>query len=318
MAQDLHFSQYELVPTQLNPALTASDPDWDTRLGLVYRDQWRSVPVTYQTAQLFYDRKLDLAFLPQGEWGLGATFLHDQAGDGQLSWSQLGLRLSYGVALNQQHRIALGLGTDVGQRAIRLEQLAFEDQYNGEVFDPNSLTAEQLDRSAAGFASLQAGVLYQWEDRRTEKLIQAGWSTYHLNQPLIRFQDDQGIALSMRHALHLKGSKHFTEQWETLVYAHQLFQGPYFESLLRVGARYHTTYREEALVVGANLAHRLGDAWIPQLTLQYGPWLLGLTYDFNSSAFRTATTGRGGSELVLHYYLKQVKPPDAFKSCPIF
>ena len=82
--------------------------------------------------------------------------------------------------------------------------------------------------------------------------------------------------------------------------------------------RHHTTYKNEPLVVGTTIAYRFGDAWIPQLQVQYQPWLLGLSYDINSSPFQTATNGRGGAELVLHYYLKQVKPPDEFKSCPIF
>ncbi len=66
------------------------------------------------------------------------------------------------------------------------------------------------------------------------------------------------------------------------------------------------------------LATRLGDAVIPAVQYEFGDWTVGLSYDWNTSDFETATNGRGGMEVAVVYRAQPVPPPKQFKSCPIF
>lgn len=314
----MHFTQYHLAPALLNPASTGGMANWDTRIGLLYRDQWRSVPVTYQTAHFFYDRKLQQPLLPKGDLRVGGHFTHDRAGDSQLSWSQIGVNVAYEYPLNREHHLRIGLGMQAGQRAFNVEQLQFGDQYNGEVFDPGQLSAEQLSTQSNGFASFQSGVSWFYLANGTRTVAEVGAAIFHLNQPTISFVDGPGVVLPARIAAHSDIIVEFQDDWDWTAYVHWLQQGPYAEYLARGGLRYHTSYQEEPLIIGAGLGYRLGDAWIPQIEVWYQAWRLSLVYDINISSFQTATLGRGGPELALHYYLKQARPPDEFKSCPLF
>ena len=51
MAQDIHFSQFSETPLLRNPAL-AGIFSGDLRIQAVYRNQWNSVTVPYQTSSI--------------------------------------------------------------------------------------------------------------------------------------------------------------------------------------------------------------------------------------------------------------------------
>src|SRR5215216_1986707 len=76
--QDIHFSQFFEAPLLRNPAL-AGIFSGDLRIQGVYRTQWNSVTVPYQTASLNGEYKLPIGksddFLT-----LGGEILYDKAG----------------------------------------------------------------------------------------------------------------------------------------------------------------------------------------------------------------------------------------------
>ena len=77
-SQDIHFSQFFETPLLRNPAL-AGIFSGDLRIQGVYRNQWNSVTVPYQTASLNGEYKLPVGksddFLT-----LGGEILYDKAG----------------------------------------------------------------------------------------------------------------------------------------------------------------------------------------------------------------------------------------------
>lgn len=315
--QDPHFSQSHLSPLHLNPALTGSST-WDQRMGAHWKEQWVKVPVNYQTFSLWYDQKLRLPWLPVDGLAGGVVFLHDRAGDSELSWTQLGARVSYRLIEMRGLRLFAGLGADVGQRALQASQLRFADQFNGEFFDPTLLSQESLANESRGFLSLQAGINLQLVYDRNRSLLSLGLSAAHLNQPTITFFDEDDVNVPLITRFNMDGIVQVHDEWDVTVRQHLFMQGTYLEYLLSVGARFHWNRQPEPIKFGLALGHRLGDAWIPQLEVLYEQWRFGLSYDINTSDFQTATNGRGGLELALHYYLLQPKPPEEFKSCPIF
>ena len=63
----------------------------------------------------------------------------------------------------------------------------------------------------------------------------------------------------------------------------------------------------------------VNDAIIPYVGLDYGSFNLGMTYDVNVSAFKTASQGRGGIEISL-IYIKKPSQEDRSRQvqCPRF
>lgn len=316
-AQDPHFSQSPMSPLQLNPALTASS-EWDVRMGGQWKEQWSSVPVSYRTFSAFYDQQLHQLKLPAGQLGVGGVFLYDQAGDSKLSWTQVGLRVAYDLPLEDGIHLRAGAGFDFGQRAFLPEQLQFGDQYNGELFDPGQASAERFARQASGLASLSAGLALVYRNPRNRSRVQGGLAASHLNGPSVRFYQADAIQIPIWARFHANGVVAVNDDWDATAVHHFYRQGSYQEILLGIGGRYHLDYKGDDLTLGAGLSYRFGDAFIPQLEVLYTQWRFGLSYDVNTSAFQTATNGRGGLELALHYYIMQAKPPEEFKSCPIF
>lgn len=55
VAQDIHFSQYNEVPSLMNPALIGSQ--YVMRASIIYKDQWGSVTAPYRTYGASYEMK---------------------------------------------------------------------------------------------------------------------------------------------------------------------------------------------------------------------------------------------------------------------
>jgi hypothetical protein len=70
--------------------------------------------------------------------------------------------------------------------------------------------------------------------------------------------------------------------------------------------------------VRATLATRFGDALIPAVQFERNNWLLGISYDWNTSAFEAATAGRGGIEIAVIWRLVPVPVTKVVKCCPVF
>lgn len=317
IGQDVHFSESPLLPISLNPAL-AGTADADIRFGGIWRDQWRSVPVPFSSLGLFYDQKFELPFLAGHRWGGGAVFVNDRSGDNRLSWSRLALSLAYHLPLAAEWQATAGFGVEGGQRSFATDLLRFGDQYNGEVFDPDQLTQEDLSRTQAGFFSLNAGFNLSYAASRTRTRLWGGLAASHLNGPQLSFFDDASVTLPRFWRGYAFGAVEVSEKWDATVRAHAYSQGVYREYLAGAGARYHLPLDGQDLTLGLGGGYRWQDAAILYLEALYENWQVGLSYDIHTSAFDVATRGRGGLEIAVQYHLWQPKPPEEFKSCPIF
>ena len=68
---------------------------------------------------------------------------------------------------------------------------------------------------------------------------------------------------------------------------------------LKQASKYTGYYKGTALSVGGFL--RVKDAVAATLLLEHFNYALGISYDFNISDLKTATTGKGGIEISLKY-----------------
>src|ERR1039457_7372715 len=89
-AQDLHFSQWFNSPLTTNPANTGFIPDADYRLGANYRNQWSSIMAEpYKTMSAWGDAQVFRDRIQSGWLGLGGVILHDVAGSGSLTTTEV-------------------------------------------------------------------------------------------------------------------------------------------------------------------------------------------------------------------------------------
>ena len=316
-AQDIHFSQFYNSPSNLNPALTGVFKG-DQRIVGNYRNQWQSVPVPYLTFSGAYDQKIFAKFVGDGFFGGGLVFNYDKSGDGDMIWSQIGLNISYTQPLSEQFFISAGIQLLGGSRRVKPNQLTWAEQWNGDIFDPNSGNTEDFASQNKVYSSFSAGwnAHFQLKDTRTK--FDLGMGVFHLNEPDISFYN-QNINLPAKGNAYGIGSIEVHPKMDIRIFGMFAIQTEYEELVLGTALRYHLSLqrsREIAIQMGTNF--RMGDAFIPTLEIQYQALQVGFSYDFNTSDFQVATRKKGGPEISVEYIITKVKPVKVFKACPIF
>lgn len=320
-AQDIHFSQYYNTPLNLNPALTGVFKG-DLRFIGNYRSQWQAVPVPYLTFSGSFDQKIPLKFIQNGVLAGGLLFNYDKAGDGNFSLSQLGLNAGYTHQLTDQLFLGGGFLFSLGQRGVQPDKLTFEEQWNGDVFDPNVTHTEQFDNTSISMASISAGINAHFQIEGTRTKVDWGFSLYHINRPSESFLNNSTAVLPLKQNSYTLAEIQIHPLMD--IRFHALYSIMDFgikqnELVGGLAYRYHLSLqksREISLLGG--ISYRIGDAIIPTIEVQYFSWMVGLSYDINISDFNIATQKRGGPEFSIRYIITKVKAPKVFKVCPIF
>jgi len=145
--QDLHFSQFNFSPLNQNPANT-NFFDGDYRLVGNYKNQWPTVPVRFNTVSLSVDMNF-ITLKNNDRIGGGILFFFDKAGDSRFTSLNGGLSFSYIKSLDKNFQNAISLGVQVGiiSKTFDYTKLTFDNQWNGDVFDPNSAPNEAFAKT---------------------------------------------------------------------------------------------------------------------------------------------------------------------------
>lgn len=315
-AQDSHFSQFYHYPVQLNPARAGVfKSDW--RASALYRSQWNSVPVSYQTAAGNFEwkplqrRRRSIA--------LALQLKNDQAGDASLRRTELGGIVAAQHLFSKSMALSAGFGMKFVQTAFDLSALKFQNQWNGEFFSANFSSKENFSRSSGVFTTLSAGLNLHLEKPSKRTRLDLGGGAFHLNKPEIGFRQDKLQTLSMRLAFLADGCLQVGEQTDWVAYSGVQRMSKAMSVITGGGVRRILNQeRGRNLAIQGTLGLRWGDALIPAIQVEYETWTVGLSYDLNLSPFNEATSGRGGPEIAVIYKPVPPAPPKTFKSCPIF
>ncbi len=314
-AQDLHYSQFYNNPMHLSPSATGIFKG-DLRAAALYRSQWRSVPVAYET----YAGSVEWKALQRARnaFSIGLQLQNDKAGDAGLSWLQIGANIGAVQALNQNHALSVGFGLALAQRSFGIGGLTFKNQWGGDVFDPGRPTGESFAQASNLVPTMSAGLQYHFEQSETRSRIDLGGGAAHLNKPLVNLGD---FAKPLPFRISCFANAYwqiqtrldlvFLNEYQQMGSAKELVFGAGIRQILTTGLANETSLQ-------FTLAHRLGDAIIPAVQVDRNNWTLGLSYDWNSSAFDTATRGRGGIEIAVIWRRIPVPALTTVKSCPVF
>lgn len=166
-AQDAQLTQFYATPTYINPAFAGTGAQ--TRLGMVVRDQWPSIPGSFITANVAVDHHLSGL-----NSGLGLMVHHDRAGSGSLRYSSITGQYAYEVQLKRKVFLRPAMQVSWVQHAVDLSGLVFGDQLarGGTVG-----TFENTVGASVGYADIGAGLLF------FTPRVWLGAALHHLNRP---------------------------------------------------------------------------------------------------------------------------------------
>lgn len=323
LAQDIHFSQFYHSPLTLSPALTGVSPG-DIRVSGIYRSQWNAANSPFKTILASADTKFYTGKHPDWWFSAGINLFNDRAGDGNLSTTSVNLSGSYTRMMTRDNFLTLGVSAGFGQRQFDFNEYTFDNQWNGDVFDPNRATQENFNDTNNGFPSF--GIGFNWHGQKAKyslkprSKVDLGAGAYHLNTPDQSFQNDQSD-LPVRLGMYILPVFQLTKKFDLVANGTFQAQGEYTEILAGAGVRYHLSTKkakEFALQFGfSGRFNSIGDALIPAAELHYRDLMVGFSWDVNISDFSTATNRNGGPELSVRYIIRKVHPLSAYKACPM-
>ncbi len=315
-AQDLHFSQFYLNPLHLSPASTGVfQGEW--RVAGIYRSQWRTVPVAYET----YSVSADWKAIQRGKSlvSFGILLQKDQAGDANLSWTQAGLNLSASHALNKTSAVSIGFGIAAAQRTVDISNLKFKNQWANDFFDPALPSKEPFGQSSGFTPTLSGGLSWHYQSAESRNRATVGVGAFHLNRPVVSLGGIDEAKLPLRSSIFSEGIYQIREQADIVAFAVAQSMKSAKEIVIGAGIRQIlSTGLANVTSVRATLATRLGDAIIPAIQLERNNWLVGISYDLNTSKFNEATNGRGGIEIAVVWRVVPVPVTKVVKCCPVF
>ena len=317
-AQDRHFSQFYSAPLNLNPALTGAF-DAKYRIGLINRDQWRSVlehPYKTFAASLEVKFGLDYFFklLRKDKIAVGLMFYSDKVEGVEFNTNQMSLSLAYHKVMDRAGNSYLTFGFQAGlaQRNINFLDLYFDDQFN-EIDAFDLPTNEDLPGNNFSFGDYAVGLNYTAKLTKKWRLF-AGGAMHHLFEPNISFYEDNednrlDVFLQRTYTAHA-GFNFLMFDGITLS-PRMLFmsQGPHLEISAGTNVRFSlSTYDGTALHVGAFLRtakdelNGFGvDALVGMLGIEAGGFLLGLSYDINLQTLANYSSAQGSFEISAAY-----------------
>jgi type IX secretion system PorP/SprF family membrane protein len=311
-AQDIHFSQMQYAPLNLNPALAGANNEMQGVLN--FKSQWKSItPTPYQTINAAFDMRVYK--IKSGYFVSGLNVFNDKAGDGQLSTTSISIPMGYHLKLDKKNTLGGALYAGIGQRSINYDKFQWANQYNGTAYDPTLQTGETFNNSKFVKLDLGFGVVYTYNKNERNMTgndhmrINAGLALYHVNQPKYTFvAANQNDRQYMRFSAFVSGEYGIQQtniSFMPAVYYNQ--QATQKELLLGTYAKY--TLKEASVHTGlvqasaASLGvfYRNKDAVIIKAMYEHSNYSGGVAYDLNTSSLAKTSKAKGGFELFVRY-----------------
>ena len=321
--QDIHFSQFFETPLLRNPAL-AGIFSGDIRVQAVYRNQWNSVTVPYQTGSFNAEYKKPIG---RGDdfITIGGQILYDKAGTVALQSTHILPAVNYHKSLSAERNMYLSLGFMGGwvQRSINRSKVTTNSQYDGTGFNPGLSDGETFPRNSYSYLDGSVGMSFNTQvGDNADNNIYLGVGYHHFNKATkISFYGNPNYEMipkwvgSFGLRMNMNETSYFT------FYGDYSKQGTYTETL--AGALYSWKLDDNEApkyVLHAGALLRWKDALIPVAKLEFKPMAVSVSYDANISQLKSASYGRGGFELALTYqkYLDRNNTGTDAVRCPKF
>ncbi len=323
-AQDIHFSQFFEAPLLRNPAL-AGIFSGDFRVQSVYRNQWNSVTIPYQTTSLNAEYKLHVGN-GQDFLTIGGEILYDKAGTVALTATHVLPVLNYHKSLSTERNMYLSAGFSAGvvQRKIDRSKITTNSQFDGEAYNSALADGENFSKNGYMYFDGNAGLSFNSQlGENEDNNIFFGVAYHHFNKSAkVSFYNDANVAVAPKVVVSAGLKMSVTD------YSYLTFHLDYSEQGTSTeiigGALYSLKLddnpEEPQHVISGGMFIRWSDAFIPVVKMDIKSLAFALSYDVNVSQLKTASQGRGGFELSLSYqkYIDRDNSSREAVRCPRF
>jgi type IX secretion system PorP/SprF family membrane protein len=307
---DPHFSQYYAYPLWLNPALTGVI-NGDSRVNANFKSQYATVNNAYVTTALSAD------FRTSKNLSLGLNILDQKAGDAGYNYFSGYGTLSYGISVSNDgfKRLSFGLQAGIINRSFDPSKLQLGNQYNPITggFDPTIGNNETFQNTNANVFDAGAGMFYYDGDPLSNANFFGGVSVGHLSRgkdPFALAGSDSKIPL--RYTAHAGIRIKMSEFFDLIPHAIFIKQQVAQEKALGGYSEFKLP-NNNGLILGA--MYRFQDAAIANVGYHVDSFIMGASYDFNTSSLNRATNTQGGIELSVSYvFRKHINAPEPI--CP--
>jgi len=313
-SQDIHFSQFNMAPSQQNPALAGAMHDLQAILQ--YREQWRSVMQPYTTIAASLDMRLNRKRAKTGFLAAGMSFYSDKAGSSRMGTSQGNLSLAYQVKINRYNLLGAGIQGSFAQWGFQTGSLQWGKQYQAGVFNSSLPSGEQFQNTKMSFFDVAGGLNWTYNNTSGAKMVTdnhdqrftAGFAVFHPIKPRYSLTEGPADRLYSRLVIYANGL--FSMNNTDLALAPGFFvynQGPsrqiFAGTMLRYKLRQDSKYTgfEKGAAISPGVYMRSGDGVVASLLVEFSRYAIGLSYDFNTSAFKNATGTHGAFEISLRF-----------------
>ncbi|HTD98545.1 MAG TPA: PorP/SprF family type IX secretion system membrane protein [Mucilaginibacter sp.] len=308
---DPHFSQYYAYPLWLNPALTGVI-DGDLRINVNAKDQWAGISNGYKTGAVSVD------FKPTDRVGLGLNIINQAAGSAGYNYFAAYGSFGYGITVSEDGNKKIQFGFQAGfiNRSFDPNKLQLDDQYNPITgYDPSMPSFENFATTNATVFDASAGIFYYDGDPESAANLFGGVSAAHLTSTKDPFATGGlNTRMPLRYTVHggvrIKASDVFD------ITPHAIYISQKKNHIKAIGIYSELKFQDDkGLILGG--MYRVNDAAVADVGYHLNNLMIGVSYDFNTSALNAATSGQGGFELSVSYvFKKRFKGPAPV--CPRF
>lgn len=320
LAQDIHFTQFMYSPMNVSPSLTGLFKG-DYRFIANYRSQWGSVTTPYSTFAFSADMLMGNGLGDMDIIGGGLVFSSDKAGDTDFSTNQLGLSFAYHKSLSYygNHYLSLGVQAGLGQRRVDPSKMTFDNQFDGQGFDPNTPPNEYIEVSSYIYPDISIGLSWYLAPSEHSN-IYFGGALHHVNEPNQSFFINGVEPLHVRNVIYGGGKIPLGNKISLLPSAVYMSQGTLNQAMVGGYLRYLFNARslEEETAFSVGLFNRVNDALSIAMRLEHKNFNFGFSYDVNMSKLTTASSGSGGPELSLSYIVSKPNSNKTKRNKPVF
>ncbi len=311
---DPHFTQNYTYPMYINPAMVGSS-DGDYRVSAIYRSQWGSMGHPYRTGGISFDARTN------NNLALGVNLMNQSAGDAGFNYFNTYASIAYtGVKFgkDEQHRVVFAMQAGLINRSVDRSKFKWGEQWNPITgYNGGNPTTESFAATSATTLDMGTGAMYYDAAPGKKFNVFGGVSFFHINKPsdpIISSQSTELNVIPMRYTVHGGVSLNLVN--DLMLVPHFLYnqQGNARETMLGVYAR-KIVNDETDVMLGAYYRHK--DAIAPYFGVDYKNFLVGLSYDVNTSKLGAQTRNVNSFELSFSYIMRKgIKSVLDFNPCP--
>jgi type IX secretion system PorP/SprF family membrane protein len=310
LAQDIHFSQFQMAPLTTNPAQTGAY-EGTFRIGGIYREQWAAVinANKFVTPSAYLDAPLVRGF-GKNDWvGAGAAVVSDQSGNAVYQNTTALLSLAYHLGLGKKGNSTLSLGVQGGIVQKKFDQTKLTGEIDILRAQGGHGDGESFSAQNTSYPDFAVGSVFN-HTVSSKVNFNVGASLAHFTSPRETFTNGGVQNLAARINAHAGANIDLTDRMTLMPAVMYQTQSKAAALNVQTNLGFHLNAAKDITVLGG-LGYRAtqADALFPMLGVWYKGLRAGVAYDVNLGGLNQYSRGNGGFELGLSYIAKISRMP---------